>query len=269
MGLLRFGLLEEGRRVNESSSTTVTEGELRPWAPDAARKEARDVQRMFAAVSPRYDFLNRLLSFGQDLRWRRRAVALAKLEGDERVLDVATGTADLALSFATRTPRGRVTGVDFCTPMLRLAQRKIARAKPRDRIALAAGDALRLPFRDESFDVVTAGFGVRNFQDLAAGLREMARVLRPQGRVILLEFTTPETRFSRTLTSLYLRIVPAIGRRLSGSGTDAYRYLAESIRRFPSRAAFQGLLESCGFEQARSVPLAMGLVAVTVAQRSG
>jgi demethylmenaquinone methyltransferase / 2-methoxy-6-polyprenyl-1,4-benzoquinol methylase len=249
-------------------NATVARSEDRRWAPDPERKPAPDVREMFARVSRRYDLLNRLISLGQDERWRRRAAALADLRGDERVLDVATGTADLALAFASRLPRGLVVAVDFCRPMLELASAKIGRRAPGAApVSFAAADALRLPFRDASFDVCTAGFGVRNFESLAAGLAEMCRVLRPGGRVVVLESSSPETPARRLLTGMYMRIVPAVGRTLSRSGTDAYRYLAESMRRFPDRASFERLLVSCGFESPRSFPLTLGIVTVTVARK--
>lgn len=250
----------------------VANPDKRLWAPNPDRKAARDVREMFARVSSRYDLINRIISLGLDDRWRRRAADLAELSGSERVLDVATGTGDLALAFGSRLPRGRVVAVDFCAPMLGLAREKMARSNgsaSTERLSLAAADALRLPFRDEAFDVVTAGFGVRNFEDLAAGLREMHRVLRPRGRVVILESSNPETPVRRMLTGVYMRLIPALGRALSRSGTDAYRYLAESMQRFPDRAAFERLLVSCGFETPRSVPLTMGIVTVTVARKSG
>lgn len=239
----------------------------RLWAPDPELRDRGDVRAMFEAVSPRYDLLNRLLSLGQDGRWRRRARLAAEITAGERVLDVATGTADLALTLAAVAPGTRVTGIDFCVPMLKVAKRKLDRRRDESRIALAAGDALRLPFRDSSFDVVSVGFGVRNFQDLGAGLAEMRRVLKPGGRVVILEFSTPETRLQRWLTGPYLRIVPLAGRVISRSGTDAYRYLAESIRRFPGREAFACLLGASGFVEVRSVSLMLGLVAIHVARR--
>lgn len=186
---------------------------------------------IFGRIAPYYDFLNHTLSLGRDLFWRRAAAARAKVFETGRVLDLASGTGDLARSLAVRHPAARVVGADFCPPMLALARRKIERSG--DRIDLVAADALRLPFPDRSFDTVTMAFGIRNIPDRDAAFREMRRVLVPGGRALILELTFPRWSAVQRLYGTYLsRLLPRIGSWVSGDPV-AYRYLADSILDFP------------------------------------
>jgi demethylmenaquinone methyltransferase / 2-methoxy-6-polyprenyl-1,4-benzoquinol methylase len=226
--------------------------EAPPAGQAAGKGEA--VAAMFGRIAPRYDLLNRILSFGIDRAWRREAVAAVAVGAPQRVLDVATGTGDVALLLARALPGATVTGVDFSEPMLALARQKAARAAGAEladagrlRLALAdAGrlrfqhaDALALPFPDASFDAVTVAYGVRNFADVAAGLREMRRVLVPGGRIAVLEFPPPDGRFTGTALRWYGRtVMPTLGRWLSGD-PHAYAYLPASTSAFlaPERLA--------------------------------
>src|SRR5437867_7847682 len=168
---------------------------------DDVSKSPERISGMFDAIAGRYDFLNHFLSAGIDRRWRRRAVQVLGLTGRERVLDLCTGTGDLAMAVVRARPGGaRVVGVDFAAEMLRVARDKLREARRADRIALVRGDATRVPMADGSFDAITIGFGIRNVEDVSAACREMIRVLKPGGRLTLLEFTVPSTP---VISSLY------------------------------------------------------------------
>jgi demethylmenaquinone methyltransferase/2-methoxy-6-polyprenyl-1,4-benzoquinol methylase len=214
---------------------------------------------MFAAVAPRYDFLNHLLSLNLDRRWRRAAVARLGWEArpDGVYLDLCAGTMDLARALA-REPRfrGRVIGADFVVPMLRLGRGKAART------ALVAADALLLPFSDAAFDGALVGFGVRNLTDLDAGLHETARVLRPGARFVILEFATPRAAPLRAAFLFYFRrVLPLIGRAVS-KHRDAYRYLPESVKTFPEPEALAARMRAAGFSSVRFELLAGGICAL-------
>jgi demethylmenaquinone methyltransferase/2-methoxy-6-polyprenyl-1,4-benzoquinol methylase len=212
---------------------------------------------MFDAIAPRYDLLNHLLSAGIDKRWRLRAVQTLQLTGRETLIDVCTGTADLALAAGGAA---RIVGVDFAGAMLRLALEKVRRAGEDRRVMLVRGDALRLPVADGSADAVTIGFGIRNVQKPEVGCAEMARVLRRGGRLAILEFGMPRVPGVRALYEWYFnRVLPFIGRRISGHG-GAYSYLPASVGSFPPPAEFVTLLRQAGFADVRAVPLTLGIV---------
>jgi demethylmenaquinone methyltransferase / 2-methoxy-6-polyprenyl-1,4-benzoquinol methylase len=216
-----------------------------------------DIRRMFDRISPVYDAMNRLMTAGLDRRWRRLAVAAVVRPGD-RVLDACCGTGDLAL--AASEAGGDVTGVDFSEAMLDRARRKS------DSVEWVHGDLLALPFADASFDVVTVGFGIRNVSDLEAGLCELARVLRPRGRLACLEITQPRGALRPFFRLWFDRFVPIAGKVLPGGA--AYAYLPASVRRFPGPADLAKALERAGFAEVRWRLLAGGIVAVHVATAS-
>lgn len=212
---------------------------------------------MFDAIAPRYDLLNRLLSAGIDQRWRTRAIRTLQLTGSETLVDVCTGTADVALS---ASGAARVVGVDFAGAMLALGLRKVRRAGQERRIALVRGDALRLPVADGCADAVTIAFGIRNVQRPEVGCAEMARVLRRGGRLAVLEFGRPRVPGVRALYEWYFsRVLPFIGRRISGHG-GAYSYLPASVGSFPPPSEFVTVLRQAGFADVRAVPLTFGIV---------
>ena len=218
-------------------------------SPDAVRG-------MFDGIAPVYDVMNRLMTAGLDRRWRRLAVSEVVWPGD-RVLDACCGTGDLAVAAERRG--GRVVGLDFSEPMLERARRKSGT------IEWVRGDALALPFADREFDAATVGFGVRNLEDLEAGLRELNRVLRPGGQVAVLEVTRP-TGVLRPFFRLWFDVlVPVAGRVLPGG--KAYTYLPASVRRFPGPQDLSALLGHAGFEDVRYRLLGGGIVALHVARR--
>jgi demethylmenaquinone methyltransferase/2-methoxy-6-polyprenyl-1,4-benzoquinol methylase len=214
---------------------------------------------MFDRIAPRYDLLNRAMTAGLDGRWRRAAAAAADLAAGDRALDVCTGTGDLALELAYRTTgRGETVGVDFSEPMIARAQAKAARrGSP---AAFRVADALALPFEDDAFDAATVAFGIRNVADVDAGLAEMARVVRPGGRVVVLEITTP-ARLRRFYALWFDRIVPRLGRVLGRDGA-AYAYLPASVRRFPEPPGLAGRMAAAGLQDVRWRGLAGGIVAL-------
>lgn len=232
-------------------------------------KEPARIARMFDAIAPRYDTNNHLLSAGLDRRWRRRAVRELRLSGRERVLDVCTGTADLAIEAATHA-RGAardVVGVDFAGEMLRLGLVKVRGGGLAGRVHLARGDAMALPLPDASFDAATIAFGIRNVADPVAGCAEIRRVLKPGGRLAILEFGMPSTPVLAGVYRWYFRqVLPRVGRLVSRHH-DAYDYLPASVEAFPSGDEFVNLLRRAGFSSARSVQLAFGAVYLYVATR--
>jgi demethylmenaquinone methyltransferase / 2-methoxy-6-polyprenyl-1,4-benzoquinol methylase len=235
--------------------------------PHARADKAARVRRMFDAISPTYERVNRLVSLGRDAAWRRRAVAAANVCPSDVVLDVCCGTGDLIRAFAACNPPPRmILGVDFAGEMLARGRYDNLRVPHH----LLQADGLRLPLADQSVDVVSSAFGVRNFQDLDAGLREMRRVLRPGGRVIILEFALPENPVFRALYRIYCeRILPILATALSRDRTGAYRYLPSSIRTFERRAAMIARLESCGFSKVVATPMNFGGVVLYLGYARG
>jgi demethylmenaquinone methyltransferase/2-methoxy-6-polyprenyl-1,4-benzoquinol methylase len=230
--------------------------------------EAAQVQAMFDRIAGVYDALNGVMTAGLHHRWRSRAVDLARVGPGSHVLDVATGTGDLALALARRVaPGGEVVGSDFSEQMLSRARAKWERQRRPLSHSIEAsvrfewGDALQLPYEDGVFDAATVGFGARNFSDLALGLQELARVVRPGGRVVVLEMTTP-TRppLSRFFALWFDRIVPLLG-RLAGD-SDAYSYLPSSVKRFPAPAILAAEMERAGLGEIGYLLTAGGIIAI-------
>ncbi|HTB70842.1 MAG TPA: ubiquinone/menaquinone biosynthesis methyltransferase [Solirubrobacteraceae bacterium] len=271
-----------------------TDAAVRPLAgAESGLLEATQVRAMFDGIAGVYDLLNTAMTAGLHHRWRARAADLARVAPGDRVLDVATGTGDLALELATRVaPGGEVIGSDFAEAMLDRARAKAASSdRPGVRPRFEWGDALALAYAGSSFDAATIGFGARNFSDLGRGLREMARVVRPGGRVVVLEITTPTRAPLSWFYELWFdRLVPLLGRVTQGAARargalrgrggdgddreaaesardtigDAYAYLPNSVKRFPAPAALAAELERAGLEQISYVVLAGGIVAIHV-----
>ena len=220
------------------------------------------IQRMFSDIAPRYDFLNGLLSCRRDRYWRKEAVRALSPQAGGTWLDLATGTGDIALEIASRGNSGhfRVSGVDFSVDMLALASKKIRARGLQKVIALKAGAAENLAFRDKSFNGVVTAFGIRNFSDVEKGLREMKRVLKLRGKLVILEFSFPTNTALRLAYRLYFDLMlPLIGRVVSGH-SDAYGYLSRSVSTFPERDDFVRIIEKAGFEDVNYRDLTFGIV---------
>jgi len=220
------------------------------------------IRRMFAGIAPRYDLLNHLLSANRDRGWRRETVEAGGARPGDPVVDVCTGTGDLAMEWSrTLGPSSRVVGTDFCEPMVRLGCGKV-----RDEglpVRLGVADSLRLPFRDGSFEVASVGFGIRNVADLQAGIAEMARVVRPGGRVVILEFTRPSNLLFRFVYYVYfLLLLPLLGNLVSGSRQNAYGYLPRSVLSFPDRNRLARVMEAAGLRGVAIRDLGLGIVTV-------
>ena len=216
---------------------------------------------MFNAIARRYDLLNHLLSGGVDVYWRRRALDCALKTSPQRVLDLATGTGDFALATARLGPQ-RVVGIDMAVEMLRLGAAKVAAKRPPMPLDLLVGDAEQLPFQDNTFDMVTGAFGVRNFGNIPSGLAEAHRVLKPGGQLLVLDFCEPTAPLFRQLYLFYFhKVLPLIGGLISGQ-RRAYAYLPRSVGTFPQGQAFVELLVAAGFSQTRYTPMTLGIAAV-------
>jgi len=218
---------------------------------------------MFTHIAPRYDVANRVLSAGIDRRWRRQTVRVAAAGPDDRVLDVCSGTGDLALDLARSG--ALVVGSDFTFAMLQRTRPKVAAQADRFKHAptFIAGDTTELPFRDDSFDLVTVAFGIRNVSDPLVGLREMRRVTRPGGRVVVLEFCKPRVPVVGGLYRFYFRrILPVLGRLITGDTQGAYNYLPESVMAFPEREEFLELMRQAGLTKPQQSILSLGIAAI-------
>lgn len=233
---------------------------------DSKLSKKAQVAGMFDRIAGKYDFLNHFLSLNIDKGWRRKAIREVMAVQPGQVLDVATGTGDMAIA-AVKAGAPRVTGIDISQGMLAVGQRKIESGGLQNRIALQPGDSEALEFPDEHFDAVMCAYGVRNFENLEAGLKEMRRVLRPGGKVVILEFSKPKTFPVKQLYGVYAQtLLPFLGRFFSKDKT-AYAYLPESVAAFPEGKEFVAILKKCGFEQAKARPLTFGITTLYTAHR--
>jgi demethylmenaquinone methyltransferase/2-methoxy-6-polyprenyl-1,4-benzoquinol methylase len=234
---------------------------------DGVDKSGSRVRGMFAEIAPRYDLVNRMLSGGIDVWWRHVTVKRAPPPVSGAVLDVCTGTGDLALAYARRGGPGvRVVGSDFCRPMLDRGVEKSRRAGLP--VEWVEADAQELPFPSATFDVVTVAFGLRNIADTNRGLREMARVCKPGGKLAILEFSLPSIAAVRAFYLWYFRnVLPRLGNAVARNSSDAYTYLNRSVEEFPSGEALAALVRAAGFDRVDVVPLSLGIATLYVATR--
>lgn len=244
-------------------------GNAQPTSPEAGRLEEPQVRAMFDRIARVYDRMNSVMTAGLHHKWRGRAVDLAAVGPGDRVVDVACGTGDLSLELARRVGAGEVVGCDFSEQMLELAREKAAReATLQADVRFEWANALELPYADSEFAAATVGFGARNFSDLEQGLSEMRRVVRPGGKVVVLEITTPTRPPLSTFYRVWFdRIVPTLG-RLAGD-SDAYTYLPSSVRRFPGPAELAATMERAGMTRIRYVLTAGGIIAIHVGEVPG
>ncbi|MCL2760210.1 MAG: bifunctional demethylmenaquinone methyltransferase/2-methoxy-6-polyprenyl-1,4-benzoquinol methylase UbiE [Desulfuromonadales bacterium] len=225
------------------------------------------IREMFDSIAPNYDFLNRVLSFGVDQHWRKFAVNQIVYENNGKILDVATGTGDVALKIAAATPETvTITGIDFSPQMIELGREKIARSKYASRISMAVAPCEEIPFSDNTFDSATIAFGIRNVVDRLKGVKEMGRVLKKEGRIVILEFSNPKSKLFRKIYNFYfLKILPKIGGMFSK--LSAYKYLPDSVLEFPDQGQFKELIKEAGFKNVLHYDLTFGIATVYVGEK--
>ena len=233
--------------------------------PDRSKKE--QVAEMFDRVASRYDMMNRVLSAGIDIKWRKNAILQLKNDKPKQILDVATGTCDMAIiSYKLLRPE-KITGIDISGEMLKVGRKKIEKEGLTSVIELQTGDSETINFADNSFDAVTVAFGVRNFENLESGLKEMLRVLKPGGKLIVLEFSRPRTKIFRSLYNLYMSIVaPEVARWISRN-KKAYQYLNQSANLFPERQDFVDILNRTGYSNTSFKPLSAGICCIYIGEK--
>lgn len=238
---------------------------ITPYGNDNSKKG--QVTNMFDSIAPYYDYLNRFLSLGIDVWWRKRAIDLITDHPTKNVLDVATGTADLAISIAKRVKPTSVIGMDISSKMLEVGTHKIKKQQLSQIVKLELGDSENLKYQDGQFDLVTAAFGVRNFENLAVGLAEMHRVLGPKGQMMILEFSRPTSFPIKNMFNAYFKyLLPVIG-KVKSKDPKAYKYLYESVQAFPDYDKFSDILKNIGFKSVTYKPLSFGICTIYLAKK--
>ncbi|MDE6267447.1 MAG: bifunctional demethylmenaquinone methyltransferase/2-methoxy-6-polyprenyl-1,4-benzoquinol methylase UbiE [Muribaculaceae bacterium] len=237
---------------------------INPYVNDS-RPKTEQVRDMFDSIAPAYDFMNRAMTFGIDKWWRSLAVKMLRKHGVNEILDIATGTADLAIKLAVELHPDNVTGIDLSEKMVELGRHKVDEKGLADKVTLLTGDCLSLPFTDNRFDCVTVAYGVRNFEHLDRGYAEMFRVLKPGGIVCVIELSTPTSPLVKPFYRLYTRtLIPAVGRLIS-KDTRAYSYLPESIAAVPQGESMLQLMREAGFTDCRCRSLTFGTCSIYTA----
>lgn len=237
---------------------------VKPYNDESSKKE--QVEFMFDAIAPKYDLLNRILSLGIDISWRKKVIQIIKKEKSKFILDIATGTGDLAIALA-KTDTTKIIGLDLSEQMLSFGREKIKNNRLDSKIDMIKGDSEQLEFPDNHFDAVTAAFGVRNFGNLNKGLAEMYRVTKKEGNLVILEFSKPTNKFFKTIYYFYFcYVLPFIGKLIS-KDSRAYTYLPESVEAFPSGNEFVKILEEIGFKTIKWIPLTFGISSIYWAKK--
>ncbi|MCT4699818.1 bifunctional demethylmenaquinone methyltransferase/2-methoxy-6-polyprenyl-1,4-benzoquinol methylase UbiE [Tenacibaculum haliotis] len=236
---------------------------IKPYK-DSELGKKEQVAKMFDNISEDYDGLNRVISLGIDVSWRKKVVKLVGENNPQQILDIATGTGDLALMMAKLNPK-KITGLDISTGMLEVGKQKIAKANLSDKIEMIVGDSENMPFEDNTFDAITVSFGVRNFENLDKGLTEILRVLKPGGKFVVLETSNPTKFPFKQGYKFYTNyILPIIGKIFSKDKV-AYSYLSESANSFPFGEAFNNILQKNGFKSAENLPVTFGVASIYIA----
>ena len=230
-------------------------------------QKIRIVKDIFSSITDKYDFLNRFLSLRQDIAWRNKTVKEMRFFKSYKLLDMATGTGDLAIDAVKMYPNIEATGLDFVHEMVRYGNKKIIKQNLEDRVKLKWGDALDIYYEDNTFDVAAIAFGIRNIPDKVKALNELKRVVLVKGQILILELTTPDPGFFRNIYSFYLNgLLPKIA-RLFTANPAAYEYLGDSIMNFPTRSEFISLLSSIGFKNIKAIPLSLGICTLYIAYK--
>ena len=229
---------------------------------DSEKTKKEQVADMFNSIAGKYDTMNRFLSARTDIGWRRKAIRLLKKDNPQHILDVATGTADMAIIACQILKPQLITGIDISEGMLELGRKKIEKEGLVNSIHLQRGDSETINFAENTFDAVMVAFGVRNFENLENGLAEMWRVLKPGGRLIVLEFSKPRRKIVKSLYNLYMGIVAPQVARWFRQNKEAYRYLNESAKAFPDRLLFTDILKKVGYSETEYIPLSLGICCI-------
>ena len=241
---------------------------ITPYVSPEKEAKKTQVERMFDGIAHRYDFLNHFFSLGIDVLWRKACIRMLRKEHPETLLDVATGTADFAIEAVRMGLNVQVTGVDISAGMLDVGREKIAARGWNDRINLIQGDSVSLPFEDESFDAITVAFGVRNFEDLQGGLKDMLRVLKPGALGLILEFSKPKHFPIKQVFGLYFKhIMPTVGKWVS-KDPSAYAYLPESVQAFPEGEAFLSEMTNAGYVDVQARSLTGGIATIYTGRKA-
>jgi len=237
----------------------MTENNVKPYKTENSKKE--EVAEMFNNISPKYDFLNHLLSMGIDHLWRRKAIKMLKSQAPKKMIDLATGTGDFALAALNLNPE-KIVGVDISEGMLEEGRKKIKKKGKENVISMVLGDSESLPFDDNEFDALTVGFGVRNYENLEKGLSDMLRVIKPGGTAIILEFSKPKKFPVKQFFEFYSKyIIPTIGKLVSKDDA-AYEYLPESVAAFPEGKDFLDILEKVGYKNPTATSVSGGIATI-------
>ncbi|MER3497323.1 MAG: bifunctional demethylmenaquinone methyltransferase/2-methoxy-6-polyprenyl-1,4-benzoquinol methylase UbiE [Chitinophagaceae bacterium] len=234
---------------------------LKPF-DDSSKGKKEQVAEMFDKIAPRYDLMNRVLSAGIDVKWRKKAIRLLKKDQPQIILDVATGTADMAILACKLLRPQKIIGIDISQEMLEVGRKKVEKEGLALFIELQSGDSETIKFPQNSFDAVMVAFGVRNFENLENGLKEMLRVLKPGGRLVILEFSKPRFKLFRNLYNLYMSIVAPEVARWFSQNKKAYQYLNQSVQLFPERQAFVEILKRVGYADTVFKPLSAGICSI-------
>jgi demethylmenaquinone methyltransferase / 2-methoxy-6-polyprenyl-1,4-benzoquinol methylase len=229
---------------------------------DSAKSKKEQVAEMFNRIAGRYDAMNHFLSARTDISWRKKAIYKLKKDNPKQILDVATGTADMAIMTCKILGPEKIVGIDISNQMLELGRKKIEKEGLTDKIQLQPGDSETINFGENTFDAVMVAFGVRNFENLDKGLAEMLRVLKPGGRLLILEFSKPENKAIRSLYNLYMSIVAPKVASLFRQNKEAYLYLCESANAFPDRRYFTDILNKVGYSDTQCKPLSLGICCI-------
>lgn len=242
-------------------SKKLPHDEIKPFASSGKGKKAQ-VEEMFDNIAPRYDTMNRVLSAGIDVGWRKKAIRMLKKDQPRQILDMATGTADMAIMACRLLQPEKIVGIDLSAEMLAIGSKKVEKEGLAGKIELLKGDGEAINFPHNSFDAIVVAFGVRNFENLENGLKEMHRVLKPGGKLVVLEFSKPRQTGFKTLYHLYMGIVAPAVARWFRQNKEAYHYLNKSSKAFPDRQDFVDILNRVGFSDTECKPLSFGICCI-------
>jgi len=234
---------------------------------DPGKSKKEQIEEMFDRIAGGYDITNRVLSAGIDIKWRKKAILQLQQDRPRQVLDVATGTSDMAIICYRLLEPEKITGIDISEQMLAIGRKKVEKEALTSFIELQKGDSETINFADNSFDAVTVAFGVRNFENLESGLKEMLRVLKPGGKLIVLEFSRPRTKIFRSLYNLYMSIVAPEVARWIARNKKAYQYLNQSANLFPERQNFVEILNRTGYSNTSFKPLSAGICCIYIGEK--